>query len=170
MKTKVVKKSKLKFKDGYFFDKKGRLVAIDHEIVYQINKVEEIVQMYLYLKNQPKYQPEPSLEGFEFKSTEGLLHVETQTPTFDKLYEDALTIMAELDNKAKADAANRFFKEYKELVRWIKSDEIFITVNPGIRPPRVDTCKLGNPLEFSVEDFTDVVMNIATEGKAKRDE
>ena len=168
--TKMMKKSKLTFNDGLFFTKKGRIVAIDPVVVSQFNDLERMVQMYDYIEDQPKAQPEPSLDGFEFKSTLSTqIFIEATTEMLDKKYEEATQIMAELDAKANAHACNEIFKRYEALTTWVDNDEILVTVNPSKIPDKIDTFYLGNPLNADLKQISDAIVHIGTDGKARRD-
>ena len=166
-KIKLVKKDKLKFKKGYF-TYKGDIVAIDSVVVNQLNELERSVQEFLYLITQPEAQPEPSLEGFSFKSAlRKRPYLEAHTPYMDECVEKAKKLMDEMDALSDARAVNDTLDRYDELIQWAKAKKVFVT-EPVFQPTPVDTAELGNPLGWSAERLVDLIVYMGTGGAMRR--
>jgi len=169
MGMKYVKKSKLDFEDGYILYK-GDVVAIDPVVVEQLNHFENVVQQFMYVRKQPKYQPEPSLDGWHKKSAIKLRPViSATTPILDAEIEKAKMIMAELDSVSNASAINDAFDRYAELIQWLRSKKVVVYTNPSRLPEQIDTYEIGNPLEISADDFTKMITYMET-GEIPHDE
>ena len=155
---KLVKKSKLKFKNNMFFHK-NKAIDIDPEVTRQLNKLEETIQMYDYLNAQPKESAPRSLVGFKRKSSRDCMGIDVsvQTPELDARKASAIKIKEELEKLDSAYQAQKLLDEIIDLIEWLQSDEILIH-SAGQYVTRHDYRTLGNPLELD----SDVVVRIIT--------
>jgi len=162
MGIKFVKKNKLKFKNGYFIYKDG-IVGIDPQVVSMLNELEREIQKFDYLDEQPEAAPEPSLEGFHFKSA---IHkyptIQVFTPHLDEAIAEAKAIMDEIDGKESAEEVNEILRMYQPLIEWASADKIVIYKNPSKLPQAVDTKTIGNPLELEEDEIVDAIMYMKT--------
>lgn len=153
--AKLINKSKCTFEVGVIV-KKGKQIGIPFPVWAQLNKLELVLQQYDYLISQPKYQPGPSLDGFERKSdlkTERP-YVETpETPVTDKRVAEAMQFMAEVDAINDAVEINEKIDEYGELVDWCNSDKFI----EGRCYNVIDTPMLGDPLHLKAEDVAETI-------------
>lgn len=159
--TKLIKKSKCKFDNGYIV-KKGKIVGIPTNVWLQINKLETIAQQYRYLKGQPKYSAGPTLEGFERKSilTAERPYVEIpDTPVYDAMVQKSMTFMAEIDKVNDANKVNMAIDEYGALIDWLGNDKFV----EGTCTMPIDTPELGNPLTLDPKDVVDFLEILVSE-------
>lgn len=160
---KLVKKSKLKFKNNMFFHK-NKAVDIDPEVTRQLNKLEETIQMYDYLNAQPKESAPRSLAGFKRKSSnEGRgIDVSVHTPELDARKASALKIKDELEKLDSANQAQKLLDEIVDLIEWLQSDEVLISP-AGQYVTKHDYRMLGNPLELMPDEVLHIVDHMATD-------
>lgn len=158
--TKLIKKEDCTFKAPYIV-KEDELVGIPRIVWLQMDKLEVMLQQYLYLKGQPEYQAGPSLKGFERRSAKlaDLPYVEMpKTPVSDKRVKEAMAFMKEADACADAAMTNSMLDRFAELVLWCKNDEFI----EGDCMLPIDTPELGDPLKLAPEYIRDLLHMIAT--------
>jgi len=163
MGTKYVKKKKLRFEDGYFFYN-GEIVAIDSFIVGQFNHIETMLQQAYYMNAQPEAVPEPSLDGFKRESMFDKSRVKTyvSTPLLDREIVKAIAIMDEIDSVNTAENIEKFAEDHKDLLDWIDGKKVWITTDLSALPARVDTPRLGNPLEIDIKTILHTIVYMET--------
>ena len=154
---KFMKKEKLTYKNGYLINEKGKIVMPDYDVVYQFNNLEEEFQKAMYLKAQPEAVAAPSMEGWE-KVSEHDVDVEdmffAKTPTLDKKIEESIALMDDIDVANKVDKLRAISAGYPKVIEFINSKEIIVYEDNEYQ---FDMATLGNPLEFTVEKFREVV-------------
>lgn len=149
--AKLIKKSKCKFESGIIV-KKSKQVGIPYAVWCQLNKLEVMLQQYMYLKGQPAYNAGPSLEGFERESalTSERPYVEKpETPVIDRRTEEAMTFMAEADAVNDANEINEAIDNFGALIDWCAADKFI----EGECYKLIDTPQLGSPLALDPESI-----------------
>ena len=163
MATKLVKKDKLDFKDGFFY-KKNKRVYIESNVVYELNDLETKAQQYAYLEDQGDYHPQPTLDGFERTSiNDTVVNIHTSTPILDAEMKKTIDMLEEIDKYNDAEEIERVVKNYIHLIRWLKADEIVVS-DTGI-DVAVDTPCLGSPLELEYNSILNLITYMVTDGE-----
>ena len=158
--AKLISKKNCQMVDGKIVYN-GCTVSIDRAVIMQFNKLETMVQQYLYLAGQPAYSKAPSLDGFERKS---LLKAKRKyvgtpdTPMIDKRTAEAMAYMAEVDAVENASKVNEMIDRFGKLIDWAAKDAFFGDLDGD--PCVIDTPELGNPLDLDDEDIIDILDSI----------
>ena len=149
--AKLINKDKCEFINGSII-KKNEQIGISTIVWMQLNKLEVIMQQYMYLKGQPAYCAGPSLEGFERKTIldNGMPYIKApDTPVTDKRVAEAMQFMAEADAINDAEKINSLIDDYAELIRWCNADKFI----EGDCYKLIDTPELGDPLMLNGDDI-----------------
>ena len=158
--TKLIKKKDCKFKAGHII-RKDKVVGIPTCVWLQLNKLELMVQQYLYLQKQPSYQKAPSLEGFVRESAlkGNRPYIECpDTPVSDRRFQEAMAFMAEQDAVQHAAETNEMIDRFGALIDWLAGNKFI----EGDCKNLIDTPKLGNPLELKPDQVASILHMIAT--------
>lgn len=154
---KFMKKEKLTYKNGYFINKKGKIVMPDCDVVYQFNNLEDEFQRAMYLKAQPKAVAAPRMKGWK-RVSEHDVDMENmffaETPTLDKKIEESIALMDDIDAANKVDKLRAISARYPKVIEFINSKDIIVRDDNEYQ---FDLAMLGNPLEFTIEKFRKVV-------------
>lgn len=156
--AKLIKKSKCKFEAGQIV-KGSELIGIPWNVHSQLMLLETMVQQHDYIAAQPKYQPAPTLDGFELKSAlkPGRPYFDKpDTPTVDKRTEEALAYMAEVDQVNEAEYLNKWIDRFGALIDWLAADKFV----EGDCTEKIDTPVLGNPLELTPDEVAAIIAHI----------
>lgn len=156
--AKLIKKSKCKFDNGYIV-KKNEIIGIPYTVHMQLTKLDLVMQQYFYLRNQAGYNPGPSLEGFERKSTltKDRPYVEApDTPVTDKRVAEAMAFMDEVDALHDADKVNKVIDDYGALIDWLACEKF--VAGECFKP--IDTPMLGNPLVLDPKSVVAVIKSM----------
>ena len=156
--AKMYKKSKLTFKDSFIVTKKGKIVAIDNEVVDLMNTLEERLQRAIFIDDQPEACAGPDLSKFERIHAGVNVSVKHETPTLDQKVEESMLLMQEIDDSNSVTMLNMDLEGMRPLLEFIGSDTV-ISVEHST-PHRFDTPRLGNPLELTIEDVIEAEMII----------
>lgn len=145
---KMYKKSDLTIVDGLLVNPDtGDIVTPSTATVWEANELERLVQKAMWLRDQPEATPAPDPADFvrvsEFGTGKPMFH--TSTPTLDAKAEEAMRIMAELDDTALIEEANQLAQTLENLVAFVSSDNVIDTEE---RPVRFDMPLLGSILEL----------------------
>jgi hypothetical protein len=158
--TKIVNKDQVQLIDGYFVHD-GEIVSLPWAVCRQAQELDLMVQEFRYIKAQPAYSPEPSLEGFKRKSMLSELPKidihKIPTPTIDEAIVTSMKFMDEIDLFNDAKKVNETIERFGELVRFCDSDHVVIAQCGDVR---VDTPILGNLLELSMDDVMGFISEI----------
>ena len=149
--AKLVSKKKVFLKGGYFVNKKGKIVSPAHEVIYQINELETILQKRAH-DNANKVElkdPKKFVRDTEFD----LPHLKIVTPTLDSKIEDSMHLIEDLESIEINDEINDLIKRLPELMSWLKEDEYIAT---DTQYERVDTPLLNQLLDDDLL-HTDVI-------------
>lgn len=159
--AKIVEKDQVQFIDGYFVCN-GEIVHLPRNVCLQALKLDLMVQEFRYIKAQPAFCPEPSLEGFVAQSMFSKLPkidvAKIPTPAFDEAVVTAEKFMDEVDLIADAKKVNKTIEQFGELVKFSDSDYVVISQYDG--DIRVDTPVLGNLLELGIDDVMGFINEI----------
>lgn len=166
---KLYKKSDLKFAHGYLVDEDGNSVALPNKVVKQLDALDIVLQEYLYLDNQPRFQPAPTLRGYERKLNQDAdrkwKHMDMPaTPTIDKKAAETMAFLEEVSAKEDVEAVNFALDKYKELLDFCSEDEFFSPSEFFMHPP-INCVSLGNPLELTAQKVIDIITVICIDGK-----
>ena len=158
MTMKMFNKSECEYKGGYIVCK-GKVVCVDNRIVDLFNKLEEDVQRAQY---EATKMPTVIMPAGEFsRATEhGKIYpvVNADTPELDKLTDQAIKIMDELDSIADAEKVNEYFSSIKPLIMFV-NDEFIVSGEQAIQH-RFDLPVIGNPLEVTKDDLSQWVIGM----------
>ncbi len=160
MAMKMFNKSECEYKGGYIVCG-GEVVAIDNEIVDLFNKLEVDVQRAEFERKNcgtmPCYQ---DLGEFTPLSEHGKImpFVQVSTPELDKLAEQGIKIMDEIDRVADAAKANEYFEGIKPLIMFV-NDEFIVSGEHGVQH-RFDLPIIGNPLELDKDKLSELVIGM----------
>lgn len=160
MAMKMFNKSECEYKGGYIVSN-GEVVAIDNEIVDLLNKLEEDVQRVEFERTScgslPCYQ-DPG--EFTRISEHGKImpFVGANTPELDKLAEQGMKIMDEIDKVADAAKANEYFNGIKLLIMFV-NEEFIVSGEHGTQH-RFDLPTIGNPLELDKDKLSELVIGM----------
>lgn len=154
---KMYDKANLKLVRGMLVDPNGDVVTPNMAIISQANRLEELAQKAKYLAAQPDATPMPSLDGFKRKSIMDNIVPEfkVSTPHLDFEMERTMRIMNDIDDANVASAANDMLKDFTDLVDFVTND--FVVDVVANYTYLFDTPTLGNILELTVEDITEVI-------------
>lgn len=153
--AKLIKKDKCKFEAGIIV-KKNKQIGIPYEVWCQLNKLELIVQQYMYLHGQPEYQAGPSLEGFVRQSaleSERPYIKAPETPVMDKRVAEAMEFVSEVDAVNSANEINQIIDEYGALIDWCNAEKFI----EGDCYKLIDTPQLGNPLFLDAKNIARII-------------
>lgn len=153
--AKMYLKSDLKFVDGYLINDDGDVIALPEKVAEQINDLETRIQKLIYLDDQPKAQPERSLDGFKRKTTRGVPVVKVDTPTLDEKVAEGKKLLAEIRDLGKAEKINEIFLDYTEAFEWLRSDHFV----EGSKIVRIDTPEIGDILDADVDELIDDIIS-----------
>lgn len=164
---KVYKKSDLTLNHGLLVSKDGDIVIPDIAIVNQANRLETLLQEAMYLNDQPKAQPMPSLNGFERKSIKDSTRqkFEADTPIMDAKQKEALALMDEIDDVTTVNQANELLTQLGKLVDFVSQDFV---IDCGNELYCFDTPTIGNVLELTTDDMSKAVAYVC--GMVEEDE
>lgn len=156
---KVYKKSDLTLNHGLLVSKDGDIVIPDIAIVNQANRLETVLQEAVYLNEQPKAQPMPSLNGFERKSIKDSTRqkFEADTPIMDAKQKEALALMDEIDDVTTVNQANELLMQFDKLVDFVSQDFV---IDCGNELYCFDTPIIGNVLDLTADDVSKAVAYI----------
>lgn len=157
---KMFNKSDCEYKGGYIVSD-GEVVAIDNEIVDLFNKLEEDIQHAEFERTNCGAAPcwiEPG--EFHRSSEHGKImpFVTAKTPELDKLAEQAIKIMDEIDDFANAEKVNDYFNSIKPLIVFV--NEKFIVSGEQASQHRFDLPTIGNPLELDGDKLSQLVIDM----------
>lgn len=155
--AKMYRKSELTFENGYLINKDHEVVALPAKAAVQLNGLEEFLQKQKYLHDQPDATPEPSLDGFKFKSTLAKPMIEVKTPVFDAKVKESEDILAELRNKEMATAVNLTLGNFADALRFLKEDSFV----EGDEVIRLDLATIGDPLHADADKLIDTICEYA---------
>ena len=154
---KFYKKADLKFKRGYLCKGKGKVVAIDNEIVDLLNQLETDLQRARFDKAHA-VDLSPLDEKFVRKSVEELPVAVPETPALDKKVAETLELMDELDHIDDVESVNAYIKSIKPLVHFVQDDEVIECEH--CTPHKFDLPIIGNPLNLTTEKLLGYVEEI----------
>lgn len=154
---KMYDKSDLKLIRGLLADPNGNVITPDFAVIQQANQLETLAQKTKYLAAQPDAQPMPSLDGFKRKSImdNTIPKFKVSTPHLDFASDEAMRIMDEIDDANTANAANKMLEDFGVLLDFATND--FVVDTAANYNYVIDTPTLGNILELTVDDITEVV-------------
>lgn len=158
MAMKMFNKSECEYKGGYIVCD-GKVVCVDNEIVDLFNKLDIDVQRAEYeAKRCPGFAA--PVEEFTPKSEHGAIYpkIEANTPELDKMTEQAMKIMDEVDAMADAAKANEYFESIYPLILFVNDE--FIVSGEQATQHRFDLPTIGNPLELDKESLAGLVMSM----------
>lgn len=158
MAMKMFNKSECEYKGGYIVCD-GKVVCVDNEIVDLFNKLDIDVQRAQYEATCCPSFAAP-VEEFTPKSEHGSIYpvIEANTPELDKMTEQAMKIMDEVDAMADAAKANEYFANIHPLILFVNDE--FIVSGEQATQHRFDLPTIGNPLELDKESLAGFVMSI----------
>lgn len=164
---KLFKKKDLVYIDGMLVNEDtNEVVAVNQNIVIDLNSIETMYQQAKYLSEQGAYNPAPSLEGFERERfyTEKLpLAPEPETPVFDEKVKKSLALMDEMDAKAKTEKINESIEQFRDVFLFLEHDYV---VNRGndYQAFCFDLPQIGNPLELTQDKLVEILTFILENG------
>ena len=152
--AKMYKKSDLKFESGYVLTKDDEVVALPPKVAEQLNEMETEIQQVAYLKQQPKAQPAPSLDGFKRESIIEHAHIEVETKYLDREERRCLNVLKDIRKLEMAKGANEKLTKYDEAIRFLNEDRFV----EGTEVVMIDAPTIGDPLAASVDDVIDMLL------------
>lgn len=155
---KTFKKAELTFKNGYIFAG-DEIVSIDNRIVKMANNLESLAQRAEFEAKQPKPTPVSNEEFERVSEFDHKINCVASTPELDKLTEQSLKIMDEIDSVEMSNKVNEFLELFNDLVLFVNEDFIIEATNQN-HQERFDLPTLGNPLEWEDKTFVDVAIAV----------
>lgn len=158
--TKLIKKSKCTFENGYII-KKNKVVGIPRIVHLQLDKLECMLQQMDYLITQPAGRPGPSLNGWQRKSalkSDRPYFDAPDTPVTDRRVEEAMQFMKEVDAVQDTVDTNKLIDEFGELIDWCAADKFV----EGTDHSQLDLYVLGNPLELKPQTVAALLGRLVT--------
>lgn len=153
---KFVKKSDLRFEDGYAIDKDTEeIVALPETVVKELNTLEMDIQHAKYNNLVAAINAKPNIKPFSFKSAfaADATIKEPETPVMDAKIAESLKLIDEIDDTTDVMAYNKWIGNHPKLAEFI-SKEKFI---PGGIVIRLDAITIGNPLELTKDKLFDLI-------------
>ena len=159
MATKLYKKDKLKYKNGFIVDKKGKVIGVNNSIVAALNRLERKYQEYLWKEEHPDVKPVEA-EPFRFETERGkvIASVEANTPLLDREVKKAMCLMDELDDIGKAKKMNEELDALHDVFVWLNDDELVGCKQQG--QLRFDLKYIGNPLLLTKDKLASIVIEM----------
>lgn len=155
--AKMIDKHSLRFKKGYVINEDNEVIALPDGVAEQLNALEKFLQQQEYLAGQPKATGEPSLDGFEFKSTVEVPRVKVDTPILDLEVEKSGRILDEIRKSEMAKAVNEMIANFDKAFVFMKED-MFIE---GTKVEVLDLATIGNPLKADPDKIIDRIVSYA---------
>lgn len=159
MAMKMINKKDCEYKGGYIINN-GEIVCIDNEVVDLLNKLEEDVQRAQFEATKKSFCVSLSNDEFVRKTERGNIipYVEAKTPELDKMAEQTVKIMDEIDSIGNAAMVNEYFQGIKPLILFT-NDEFIVSCEHDVQHA-FDLPTIGNPLELTKEDLSEWVLGL----------
>lgn len=156
---KMIDKKDCEYKGGYIVND-GKVVCVDNEVVDLLNKLEEDVQRKQFEDTSKPLCFDMPVGEFVRKTERGKVmpHVEAKTPELDKMVENTLKIMDEVDDIHNAELINEYFSTIVPVVMFA-DDDFIVSCEHGTQH-RFDLPTIGNPLELTKDDLAEFVMSL----------
>lgn len=149
--AKMYKKSDLKFENGYVLTQDDEVVALPPKVAEQFNDMETLLQQQEYLTEQGEAKPEPTLDGFERKSTVKHAFVTVETKYLDAEVKRCEGLLHDIRQSQMAGWVNAVLDKYDELMVFMH-EEKFVE---GDKVVQIDTPTIGDPLTAGPEEVID---------------
>ena len=156
---KMINKSECEYKGGYIVCN-GEVVCIDNEIVDLLNKLDTDVQRAQWeATNHPTVAMTP-VEEFSPESEHGAIYpvISASTPELDKMVENSLKIMEEIDSVHDTSLANEYIEGILPIIQFVNDD--FIVSGEQATQHRFDLPVIGNPLELDKDAVVSFVVSM----------
>lgn len=151
--AKMYRKCDLKFDNGYIVDDDMNVVALPAGVGEMFNDLETTLQKIDYLDKQPEGCKEPSLDGFERKSSFTEFTIEVDTPLMDAKVEEGRKILEEIRRSEVGAAASKLVNKYHDVFEFLDGDRFV----EGDKVVRLDLCILGDPLKITPDDVVKII-------------
>lgn len=151
--AKMYRKCDLKFDNGYIVDDDMNVVALPTGVGEMFNDLETTLQKMDYLDKQPEGCKEPSLDGFERKSSFTEFTIEVDTPLMDAKVEEGRKILEEIRRSEVGAAASKLVDKYHDVFEFLDGDRFV----EGDKVVRLDLCILGDPLKTTPDDVVKII-------------
>lgn len=151
--AKMYRKCDLKFDNGYIVDDDMNVVALPAGVGEMFNDLETTLQKMDYLDKQPEGCKEPSLDGFERKSSFTEFTIEVDTPLMDAKVEEGRKILEEIRRSEVGAAASKLVNKYHDVFEFLDGDRFV----EGDKVVRLDLCILGDPLKITPDDVVKII-------------
>ena len=158
MAMKMFDKSECEYKGGYIVCD-GKVVCVDNEIVDLFNKLDVDIQRAQY-ESKRCLNLDASVDEFAPKSEHGAIYpvIEADTPELDKMAEQAMKLMNEIDAMADASKINEYLDGIHPLIMFVNDE--FIVSGEQATQHRFDLPTVGNPLELDKDSLANLVMSM----------
>ena len=147
---KFVKKSDLRFEDGYVIDNNTEeIVALPEAVATCLNVLEMDIQRAKYNNAVATVSAKPDIKPFSFKSAfaADATIEEPETPALDARIAESLKLVEEIDATTDVMAYNTWIGKHQKLAEFISKDKFI----PGNDVVRINAITIGNPLELTKE-------------------
>lgn len=152
---KLIDKKELSFDKGVI-TMGDEVVSVNSEVVRILNTMETAIQMRIYLRQQPKAAPMPSLDGFKRERIKKTWELEDpETPELDAKVERAKKLCEEMDAMADVKKANKVLKQISPLMDFADSDKVLVSTDYDGQV--IDTPFIGNPMELTPEKILELI-------------
>lgn len=130
------------------------VVGLPSDLFQQLDLLEGIYQMALYLSKQPDANGGPSLEGFEYfdEDLADLPVYVPETPALDAKVQESLAFLDEVDSINFCKEMNKEISRFSELFKFVKAQK-FIPGNGW----KFNLHYIGNPLELTEGRLMDML-------------
>lgn len=172
MATKMIKKSELRYDNGYLSLEDGTVVTPANDmVVVAYNRLEIAVQKQNFARKNGLFEdkPEPvTTDDFVPKSEWEVPtpSVKVETPSLDAKVEESMKIVDELDMLENADKANKLIERMEPLFEWAFSDMVMVK-DEGCKL-RFNGLNMPSPLNITPDGITERCVFAAT-GKFVQD-
>lgn len=156
---KAYKKSELNVVNGILMTRNMEVVAVDPAIVRSVNALETFLQKAEYVRDQPKAQAAPSLEGFERRTTARKYEIKVETPLTDKAVEEGVALMRELSQASDARKVNSILEGFRPALDFLDNDYIVEVASDNVTAfdtPLIDEA-FGGVLDARAQDVIEAV-------------
>ena len=154
---KLYKKSECTFKKGMIIGPDNETLCLPDAVARQLDALDEVYQMTMYLATQPAFHEPPTIEGFQRKlqrdADRQWKKAKTDTPLVDQAVKESLQFAKELEAIELADSLNLAYEKYADLLDFCADDEFAAHCGDG----HINCVSLGNPLLFTTDKVMDVI-------------
>lgn len=160
--TRLINKKDCTFEDHYII-KGDEIIPIEYDVHDQLNMLESMYQIALWLSKKPDYNAAPNVDDWhmEFLIEEELPQSVPNTPALDAKVQETMAFLEDLDTVNFCKNINELIDKFADLIRFARSNRFV----EGYHAELFDNKYLGNPLELTEGRIMDVIEFIAKQGE-----